>query len=330
MARQRARNQELLNYYQANPFLLATLSSLSSKSGNFKKSISHVDSLHAVIDAYLVALRDRMKISPFNEILKSINESIEKKLATNKVSLVKAEFVFRYYIPDGQDPVDIKDYSNVLAAINEFNAKLNQAWEFLMVEDDAINLLLENFNEFSCCYISTILIQKFKQSSDYNDFQASLMCLAALLKVDFINLYAFSDSKKYSTELLKIKRKIFVRSTKEIKEEVLVLANDEADKEWEQGDYRLHYEMAIKILPKYKLIFKNKLLEAALYSRTKRVGLYRSEDKYQERVRVINEERGECKLTKEHIKKGIKNAAEKHHKYFDTGREYREKESYYK
>ena len=150
MARQRARNQELLNYYQANPFLLATLSSLSSKSENFKESISHVDSLHAVIDAYLVALRHRMKKSPFDEILKSINESIEKKLAANKVSLVKAEFVFRYYMPDDQDPGDIKDYSNVLAAINEFNAKLNQAWEFLMVEDVALNLLLENFNEFSC------------------------------------------------------------------------------------------------------------------------------------------------------------------------------------
>lgn len=330
MARRGARNQEFLTYYKANTFLLATLSSLSSKSENFKKSISHVDSLHAVIDAYLVALKDRMKISPFDEILKNINESIEKKLATNKVSLVKAEFVFRYHIPDGQDPGDIKDYSNVLAAINEFNGMLNQAWEYMMTEDGAVNLLLENFNEFSCNYISTIIIERFKQSPDYNDFQAAMMCLTALLRVDFINMYAFSDSKKYSTELLKLKRKIFVRSTKEIKKEVLAPANDEADKEWENGDYRLHYEMASKLLPKYKSIFKDKLKEAALYSYSNRVGSYRSEVKYKERISAINEEKGECKLTKENIKKSIKKAAEKHHKYFDTGKEYREKEAHHK
>ncbi|WP_144004922.1 hypothetical protein [Solidesulfovibrio fructosivorans] len=129
---------------------------------------------------------------------------------------------------------------------------------------------------------------------------------------------------------MKLKRKVFVRSTKEIKAEVLVLANNEADEEWKKGDYRMHYEMSRKLASKYKVMFKEKLLEAALYSYTNKVGMYRHKNKYNERVKNIKNEKGECKLTIDHINKGIRPAAEKHHKYFDTGKEYREKEAHYK
>lgn len=330
MARQRAHNQELFNYYKNNPFALVTFSSLASNSKIFKKSTSHIDSLRTILNDYELDLTNRLQVSPFAQIYEMFNNALKNDEEIESLKLVKSELVFRYYIPDNQSKIATRDYSNVLSAINEFNGMMNQAWRHLINDKKNIDLFRDNFEEFAGYMIGLIILERFKKSSDYNNFQASLMCLAALLRIDFLKLYAFCDSQKYSTELLKLKRKVFVRSTKEIKAEVLALANDEADEEWKKGDYRMHYEMSRKLAPKYKIMFKEKLLEAALYSNKNKVGMYRHENKYNERVKSIDNEKGECKLTIDHINKGIRPAAEKHNKYFDTGKEYREKEAYYK
>lgn len=330
MARQRARNQELFNYYKNNPFALVTLSLLASNSKIFNESTLHVNSLHIILDDYELDLTNKLQTSPLAKVYEMFNDAIKKDEETKGLKLIKSELVFRYYIPDNQGQSSIKDYSNVLNAINEFNGRMNQAWEYLLNDRENIELFRENFEEFAGYIISLIIIKRFKESPDYNSFQAAMMCLAALLRIDFLKLYAFCDSQKYSTELLKLKRKVFVRSTKEIKAEVLARANDEADKRWEDGDYHMHFEMSGELETAYKLLFKEKLLEAALYSYTNKVGLYRHENKYNERLKTIENEEGECKLTIEHINKGIRPAAEKHHKYFDTGKKYREKDGYCK
>ncbi|WP_043793787.1 hypothetical protein [Solidesulfovibrio fructosivorans] len=149
MARQRARNQELFNYYKNNPFALVTFSLLASNNKVFKESTSHIDSLHTVLDDYELDLTNKLQASPFAKIYEMFNNAIRKDEEARPLELVKSELVFRYYIPDNQSKNAIKDYSNVLSAINEFNGMINHAWIHLINDKEGIDFIRNNFEEFA-------------------------------------------------------------------------------------------------------------------------------------------------------------------------------------
>jgi len=322
MVRKRGINNELFDHYKAKPYFLKYLTLNSNKNSFYKKNVSEIDALHKMVDSYALELKQKLNSSPLKEFVFILKQAKKRRESEAGVCLDKAEVAFRYYIPDDLGRSKFKDLFNVGDIIKSINMDMNLCWKYMCINKDDIDLVKQCFNDYAVVKAKSIIIENLNKSDCHGNIQAVLMCLAALLRLDFVDTYAFCDSDGYKKYIVKKAGQKNAAKAHSIRKKVLNLAEPLADKKWNEGSKLLHYEMIYDIMPELNDSLREALLKELEKSYKNKTGRYKNKEEYERMKLKIN--RGGRDFQYDEVLPYIKKVAKRHGRYFDPGEEHRE------
>lgn len=184
-------------FYKSNSFLVRAMSAIAGDALKVNSDQSPVELLKSIIDDHERSLVVKLNREPLNEMVTLLNHAREKSKNKLKISLEKAPVVFRPHLPQGHELGFEKNYANASMAISSVYSDLNLFWNVHKKNKRNVEVLINSSDRYIPIAAGLILINWLKDSPDHDKAAALLLCMAALIKLDQMKLYALFRSAAY-------------------------------------------------------------------------------------------------------------------------------------
>jgi hypothetical protein len=323
MGKKKGLNEEIYNYYKDSSFFLRSLTRNVNKDSFFKRECSEIEMLWKLIESYETELKKLLRSSPLKNVESVLKKAKKKSEGRKAPRLIKSDLVFCYHVPDDLGESELNCFSDVGAIIQQINSDMHAYWEFVRENEDDAKMVKDNFNDFVVVKARVGIIERVKTSEHWGNIQALLMAISSLLRLDFVNIYAFCDSDKYKEYIVKQSGKRNASKYHAIRKSVLYLVGPKADKEWEDGSTLMHYKMIEKLMPEINEELRRRLLKSLEESYLNKKGVYKNKEVYERRKLAIK--RGDSDFEYDEILPAIKRVARQRGRYFDPAEDSRKK-----
>ena len=315
----------LLDFYQNNALFMRTLTSAGNDRLFFKKCFPQQDFLNKIIDMRYDELDLLLEKEPFKYIVSSMRKLKTTVDLEKSQSLKKNKPVFSFFIPDDFSGKYLRSISDVTYVIKKIQRETDACWDDVRKNSKLLMLLRDNFVEYVVLIASVRIINALNKSSERNNPEAVIRCFASLLRLDYIKVYAFSDSEDFKSRIAK---EVGVGNASEynsIKNKVLSFADSEARRMWRAGSTLKHHQIARELEPMINEELRIKLLKAVEESYLRKRGRYKCAKVYEAMKDKIKE--GGRDLSLWQIKRAIAESAKVYNMFFDPGKKSREERS---
>ena len=184
-------------FYKSNSFLVRAMSAIAGEALKINSEQSPVELLKNIINDHERSLVVKLNQEPLNEMVTLLEYAREKSKKMSKISLEKAPIVFRPHLPQGHDLGFEKNYANASMAISSVYSDLNLFWNVHKKNKRNVEVLINSSDRYIPIAAGLILISWLKSSPDHDKASALLLCMAALIKLDQMKLYALFRSTAY-------------------------------------------------------------------------------------------------------------------------------------
>lgn len=184
-------------FYKSNSFLVRAMSAIAGDALKINSDQSPIELLKSVIDDHERSLVVKLNREPLNEMVTLLEYAREKSKRKLKISLEKAPVVFRPHLPQGHELGFEKNYANASMAISSVYSDLNMFWDVHKKNKRNVEVLIDSSDRYIPIAAGLILINWLKSSPDHEKASALLLCMAALIRLDQMKLYALFRSSAY-------------------------------------------------------------------------------------------------------------------------------------